>query len=651
MSEIPKSPVLTDYKEMNDEESRISYELLQDYKSARAEWFKDRVEYDKFYHNVQYSPEEVEEIKKRGQAPLVINITYAIVKQIISLSTSASPIWNVDPVGDADKDTAYLLRSLMDATWYNSKGNRKLSQIIKNMSAIGVGYGSVSPQMSSTFGLNYAHVPYTQVYIDPATSEFDYNDAEAQIVAKVIPISKAAELFGVTKDQIKDWKHSYRYVDSDDDQKRAAYQRYIQPVRGDTGVFVIQRNQLERKKVYIMEPASTEYNLPRKVYFQVDEHLLKLQKRGLVTIRESEQKVLAKYLTCGPHTARYYLPVTRYTMVPFINEFNDNPFPQGDIDFIYGIQRAINKFVLLSILNATLSNNMKIMAPDGSVDTDYWQTNFAVPGAILTYKWKPDMPKPEAINPVPLSAAFFDMPRVLIQIMEYITGIFGVMQGDPKGAPDTASGLISLQSYGGQKTKLLIRNMEESLQSLGDVAIQLLQNYAPYNQVASYYNGDQVQSIQFNTLLPDGDDSVRIENDLSTGEFKTRVNVVTNYGGERQIKAKVLSDLAAQTGTPMLLKPILKLLDIPEADEVVQQIDQLNEAQQNIEELKKQLERMEQVNTQLENQVLQKSQKVEASKFISELDKIRNKIEKEYGVKMANEFAQLKQTLQGNGVE
>lgn len=647
--EIPQDVTYSGVRSINEEEAKQSFKLFLRYRSDRMKWYNDRVENDNFYHNEHYDEKERKDIEARGQAPLAINLTYAIVKQMISFLTSSQPEWHVVPFGDVQthphlKQNAYTLRELLKGTWKNSRGHRQFTQIIKDVSVIGVGYGMPVPSYRGHFGIKYKHIPYHYVYVAPNVDEIDYSDADNIIISKRLTTDQAASQLNVDRSIIEEAARNrdFRYAGDD---KSDRYLRYSSPFHPeDDYVDVVQRMSLERRKLYHVVPINPTIQSPRRFIFELNDQYRQLERQGIVRIEEIERTVLAKYISVGEFGKKFYQPIDSYTLTPFINEFNNTPYPLGDVDFLYGLQRAINKFILLAILNGTLANSLKIMAPRGSINKEQWKKDYPIPGAILDYEWTRDgQPVPQEISPQPFAGEFLTLPLQLIKIMEYVTGIFGVMQGDPEGAPDTASGLISLQGYGGQKVKLLGRNISEALSDAGRIMVNIFQNYAPYNEsMPVIQRGGEVDSIPYNLVRAEGS-NLRIENDLSLGDYNVEVTLAPNYGSERQMKAKVLADLAAQTQSPMLIKPILQLADIPEADEIAEQIDALSQANAKVEELQQSLERMEQINRQLENQVLQKAQKVELEKFGAQLDKLVNKLDKEYSLKMRDELDRIKQ--------
>jgi hypothetical protein len=633
----------------DDADAKLNRDTFLQYRASRQKWYTDRVENDRFYHNVQYDDGELKDIKARGQAPLVINITYAIVKQIISFLTSNNPTWYVDPVGDSDKSRTYLFRHLLDATWYNSRGRRQFSQICKEVGITGVGYGMVTPNSSNPFGVKFSKQPYHNVYVDPYTTEFDFSDADNIIISKLLSKNQAAIFLNITEDQVTEYAASDETMAMpSDDPLVTNYPRYILPTSNmKSRVRIIQRLTMEKTKCYVVSPIKAGVAITRKIYFNIDDRMRKLQSQGFITIEEKDLKVLAKYISLGKYCEKYYLPLDGYNITPFIDEFAGNPYPLGSLDFLYGMQRALNKFVLLTLLNASLSNNMKMMAVKNSINKQMYEDSYAVPGALIEYEWEEGQPPPKEINPTPLSGEFFAFPEKLISMMEYITGIFGVMQGNPEDAPRTASGLISLQNYGGQKVKLLGRNMEEALMNVGDNTIALFQNYAGFNQVIQYFNEQsrKPEQLEFNTIEVYDGGRFKVNNDLSVGKYKSRVEIRQDYGSERQGKAMVLSQVLNVTKNPALIKPILKLADIPEIDDILGEIDQIAKLQQQTGQQQQAMDRLQQVNTQLENQVMQKSQKVELAKFQSNLAQLLSKIDKEYSLNLEREFSGVKQEL------
>jgi hypothetical protein len=636
------------YTEPGAQEASESRDMFLDADAARSEWFNDRLENDRFYHNNQYSDDEIHALESAGQAPLVMNITYSIGKQIVSILTGSSPMWEVDPVNDASKNVAYLHRSLLYGIWEDSLGDRQLEQIIKNMVVTGVGYGEVALTNNSTFGMKFRRIPYQNVWISPNATEIDYSDADYIIVSKVISTRNAAKILNMDLEEVEEWARNDITLPNSE-QSVTRYSKYVGGISRDgKHIRIIYRYQIEKATCYIVEPNRKDVDIGARIYFHIDDTLEKLRKDGIINIKKINRYVLAKYTSIGDYCEKYYLPIDRYNIVPFIDEFTDSPYPLGCVDFLYGLQRTLNKLVINLLLNAALANNMRAKAPKGSVDKAEYESSFGKTGVLIEYEESEGGHGLELLQPVQLSGEFYRMPEMVISIMEYVSGIFGVMQGNPEGAPRTAAGTMSLQSYGGQKVKMLMRNTNTSLALLGDIAVMMNQNFSGFNQEISFYDKYQKKNVDlaYNVLTVEGD-RIKIQNDLSKGKFKTRVNIIQGFGTERQAKANVLSNLMAQTRSPLLLKPILRLLDVEETDEILKEMDVLENAKGNIAQLQSSIKRLNQINTQLENALLQKSRTVEVEKFKSELSDIKAKVENYYKSVMGESAQQTMQNMQG----
>ncbi|MEM3020503.1 MAG: hypothetical protein QW194_04230 [Candidatus Micrarchaeaceae archaeon] len=640
---------LSGFQVCSENDAKINADVFREYDSARLPRYADMVENDNFYHGEQFTEEQERAIVAFSQSPLSINVTYSIIKQMISLLTSERPTWDVDPVSDADKNVAYLMRELLNATWYISRADRHLEQAIKSALITGVGYTAINPIiLDGRFFVDFRYVPYHDVYVSPNARDFLFTDAENIVISKYVSLKQAATILDLSLKEVEEIGVSATEefdVGSDVTRPRIRYQTSLE---GHKSVRIIQRLTLERTKFYVVRPAIgvSAGLMSRRIYFELPESVIRAKASGLVTVDEVEADILAKYISLGRYCQKYYIPITSYNIVPYTSEFNGTPYALSPVDFLRPLQKALNKFVMLAIMNGLLTNGSKVIAPANTIDKDYFEQNWSLPSALIEYQWREGMPSPQIINPPSLPAQFFEMPRMMIQIMEYITGIFGIVQGNPQGAPRTASGLISLQNFGGQKVRSIGRNIEDSLSHAGDIAIQLWQNYAPYNGSIAYRNPDKNDfvSIKYNTINTSGTGSLLVENDLSAGRYHVRCLIRPNYGSEREAKLNILTNLAAQTRSTVLIKPILKLADIPELDEVLRALDEMAQAKATIEQLQGQVKRLSDINNQLQNQIIRKSQQVEISEFRSRLESLRNKLAGAARAELDNLLAQVQPT-------
>jgi hypothetical protein len=199
---------------------------------------------------------------------------------------------------------------------------------------------------------------------------------------------------------------------------------------------------------------------------------------------------------------------------------------------------------------------------------------------------------------------------MLKQLVEYVTGIHGIMQGNNNGATSTFGGIQSLQNFGTQRIKLYSRNIENALSDLAYTTVTYLQHYAPVDKVLTYFddNGDSSE--------------IRILNDFKDVQFKVRVDITNSLPTQRQAAVQLLGNITQTTQDPqvgkLLTELMLQYMDMPEGNEILKKINTVENLQAQLQQLQTQLEQSDSLNKTLEhnlNQVKTSNQsQVEAEK-------------------------------------
>lgn len=322
-------------------------------------------------------------------------------------------------------------------------------------------------------------------------------------------------------------------------------------------------------------------------------------------VERIKRKQIERTLMVGTHVIEQeVLPCQDMPLVHFCFSHNRSPNKTyGLVHFIKDVQKAMNKYWAGMIYDMQINSNRKILAPKGSIENiSQWETNWAKPGTVV--EWEPnealkDGGKPEIMEASPINQGMVQIITMLTSLAEYITGIFGVMQGNQQGAPETASGMNSLQNFGTQRVKLYGRYIENSLQQLALVTIQFMQAYSPKDKILQYF--DDQNNPQEITLLEGGEDL----------KFKVRVNIANNLPTSRQMAAQLIATISGQTSNPhvadLLTQYSLKIMDIPEAEKMLQDMDVVKNLEAQLQQLSEQLKEQESRNKALENQNIQQS--------------------------------------------
>lgn len=325
---------------------------------------------------------------------------------------------------------------------------------------------------------------------------------------------------------------------------------------------------------------------------------------GEESITKNYEKVKKKHIVrtfCIGNriTEREVLMTDEYPIIAFNISHNKSPNKvYGITHYIKDIAKALNKFWSIVIYDAQLHGQRKVLMEESTVaDKDKWQNDWAMPGAVLTYKSNPtinDGGKPVILEPAPLNSAYTQLLNLLQQLAEYITGIYAALQGNTQpNMPETNGGIQSLQAAGGQRIKLYSRFFEVALQKMTYVTVCYLQQYAPRDVVLKYFdeNGDGKE--------------VQIMNGGNDMRFKVRVQLTTNLPTTRLMASQLLASVSGQTRNPavadLLTREMIKNLDMPNSREMLENLDTVQMLQQQLQQAQAQLDQAQKRINMMEN--------------------------------------------------
>ena len=311
------------------------------------------------------------------------------------------------------------------------------------------------------------------------------------------------------------------------------------------------------------------------------------------------------------------IPCDEYPLIPFTLSMANRPDKvYGIMHYIKDIVKALNKFWSLLIYDMQTSAHRKVIYPEGSiVDPSKAEKDWAKPNAFIEFRPNSDLPdggRPSITEPSSLNPAIERILGMLQNLLEYITGISSLMQGQVTSAtPDTFGGIQTMQSFGTQRIKLYSRWLEDAMERLTYVYVSYLQVYAPKDKVLTYLddNGDQQEIILLET-----------SEDL---RFKVRVNMTSALPTARAMAAQLLGVLGGQTKDPhvqqLLTQYMIEYLDLPESQKIREEVDAVKNMTQQLEQIQKQVQELDSQNKQLQQQIFQKNLEVEYAKAKAKL--------------------------------
>ena len=151
-----------------------------------------------FYLNEQLTKEETDSLNEAGMPTFTINRVTPIIEIMKYFVTANNPKWKaVGATGD-DVDVAQVHSDIADYCWYHSNGKSIYSQVILDSLTKGIGYFMVDVDRDADRGMGEVEFkkidPY-DVYVDPASRDFLFRDANFISVRKNVSKTQLMNLF------------------------------------------------------------------------------------------------------------------------------------------------------------------------------------------------------------------------------------------------------------------------------------------------------------------------------------------------------------------------------------------------------------------------------------------------------------------------
>jgi hypothetical protein len=159
-----------------------------------------------FYLNEQLTKEETDSLNEAGMPTFTINRITPIIEIMKYFVTANNPRWKaVGATGD-DVDVAQVHSDIADYCWYHSNGKSIHSQVILDSLTKGIGYFMVDVDRDADRGMGeveFKRIDPYDVYIDPASRDFLFRDANFISVRKNVSKSQLMNLFPEFSRKIK----------------------------------------------------------------------------------------------------------------------------------------------------------------------------------------------------------------------------------------------------------------------------------------------------------------------------------------------------------------------------------------------------------------------------------------------------------------
>lgn len=628
------------------------------YREDTLDWRVQRDKNEKFYFGEQWSQSMGKKLEDRGQSDIVINKIRPLLRMRVSMMIANKPIGRVLGVNKEDINSATLLEEFADWHLYNSDWQFHLEKVVMGQQRVGLHWLTLTSDPVADYGngeLKIGNESYRHVFCDKsAGTKWDFSDA-ARIfdtkqrrpedwmnslppkIRKTISNARLQSLM-VPDDEIR-WSGESQHRESRD----VGTPVTVTPLRDDAGIWIREMDVYERVMVDVQvaitpdgllaQVSDADGNFPELIKQQIAEG--NLDERSIPQPRIKYRKNISGKMLLPLNADNLskkedILPIDEYPLIPIVDEDSGNSMPFGEIDFQKGIQEIVNMATSLTLLNASLSSNMKILVDSGRAgitNLNEWKNNFAVPGSINDIKVDPVTGKfpIQEIKPQPLNQAWFALAQSFGQELENQITLFSVRQGDPSNAPDTFAATLQLGQWAQDILRIPLSRLELGLERL----YNLIFAWSPH-----YYTANKL----FYTLGEDGEPLYQTIN-LANMEFvkaKFRIRAGSTLPSQTVSELGILQSLAqiqpALIGSVIDRMPGLKDRDKKEIKQTIDIVQQLTDKNGQLEEtvnvLQQQMQHLSEQNFALQKEQALGPLKREVDKTINILRDGNNNLKK-----------------------
>mgnify|MGYP003133468118 CR=1 FL=1 len=319
------------------------------------------------------------------------------------------------------------------------------------------------------------------------------------------------------------------------------------------------------------------------------------------------------------------MDISDYPVVTFMNRHNRNPYPMSDVRFIKPVQEYINKITSLIIAHASSSTNTKLLIPRGSMNRRQLEEEWARAGTGVI-EFDPELGQPIVAGPIPLPNELYKNKEDAKQSIYHILGIHPLQHGDPSAAPSTYKGTVAIDEYAQRRIKSKLDDIDESLNQLGRVIVELIQQTYTDEKIIRIMKPDgRTTEVTMNQPIYDDftNEIIGRVNDITIGNYDLIVVSGSTLPSNRWARFEYYMELY-KSGI-IDAQEVLEQTEVADTEGVLQRTGIIQQQQRMIEELQEQLKNTKGDLQTAERESVHDRKRVEIEKFKSKLSGASNK--------------------------
>lgn len=577
MVEPPPSTSQLDTDDAQELHRRLLSYYRQELDRQSENRFQMAIDED-YYDNIQWSEDEAAQLKERGQAPIVYNVTAQSINWVIGSEKRGRSDFKILPREKEDSKPAELKTKLLK---YLSDVNRlpfHRSRAFEDAIKVGIGWMEDGAQNEDDGEPIYSrYESWRNIIYDSASTELDMSDSRYIFRSKWVDVDVAKALFPLRAAQIESAvvdASLYGSFDMVDGDVPMDYMEF------DRSNYSVARTLVshKRRRVRLLE---CEYRVPEKVerliggvyngeiYDPTDPRHVQAVNSGACDVASRVMmRVRLAHMTVkdllweGPSPYRHNR--FRFTPIWCYRRGRDN-LPYGMIRPVRDIQDDINKRASKAL--HILSSNKVIMdegaLPDGTT-IDEFAEEVARPDAIIVKRQGKEL----VLNAErDLAMPHLELMSRGINMIQQVGGVTDELLGRTTNAVSGVA-VQRRQEQGSLATNKPFDNLRLAVQMQGELQLSLLEQFCGERKSFRITNErGSPEFVAVNDGLPEND-IVRSKADFIISEADWRATM-------RQASAEQLMDMIQKMPPQIgltLLDLAVESMDLPNREEIAKRI-------------------------------------------------------------------------------
>lgn len=564
-----------------DESVKLHNRLMGHYQRELDRQYDNRVEMaqdEDFYDNIQWTEEDKQTLKDRGQAPLTYNVISQTINWIIGSEKRGRTDFKVQPRGKEDSKPAekktQLLKYLSDVNRTPFHRSRAFEDSVK----VGVGWledGVTDDDDGEPIYSRYES--WRNMLWDSASTELDLSDARYVIRAKWVDLDIATTIFPDRQHllersaQVGD-SFGYDLANGDEIMDFGENERE-ELSRGFSDLADARRDRVRLIEVWFRKPMRAQ----KLIGGQFNGERYDEASPGHAESVQAGHAVLAEramlQMMCAVMTTEGLLYVGespyRHNRFPFTPIWGyrrgRDGLPYGVVRGLKDIQEDINKRASKALF--ILSSNKVIADNDATDDWDELLDEIARPDGVLRVKTGKRF---ELAVDRELAPAHLDLMARSINMIQSVSGVTDEQMGRTTNAKSGVA-IQARQEQGAMSTSKLFDNLRLANQIQGEKQLSLAEQYFTEKKQFRITNQRGTPDyIDINTGLPE-DDITRSKADFVISDAEWRASL-------RQAQAEQLMEMVTRMPPQVamvMLDLVVESMDLPNRDELVKRIRQV----------------------------------------------------------------------------